>query len=191
MIHEQQAGALRILAGVEDNFSAGAVRAGAGISGGDLGGAAGELCASGDVEGVQALMICAGGILRHADDKDCAIRSGAAIDDRGGSDADLRRDLAAAVIVAGGFVGAEHGGLPKLRAGVGIEGVDAVVFGGDKHDILRLPGDGEVSQDRAAAHRPAPSTARTRSKPNLVEVTLAGVRAVSLGLRPVRPMSSW
>ena len=37
-----------------------------------------------------------------------AIRAGAAIDDRGGSDADLRRDLAAAVIVARGFVGAEH-----------------------------------------------------------------------------------
>ena len=60
-IEKKQAGALRILGGVEDDFAAGAVGAGAGISGGDLGGAAGEFSAGGDVERVKALMVVAAG----------------------------------------------------------------------------------------------------------------------------------
>jgi hypothetical protein len=51
-----------------------------------------------------------------------------AIDDRSGGDSYLRRYLAAAVIVAGRLIGAEHRDFPQLRADIRIEGIDAVVF---------------------------------------------------------------
>ena len=41
------------------------------------------------------------------------------------------------MIIAGRFAGGERGNLPKLRAGVGIEAVDAAVLGCDKENVVR------------------------------------------------------
>ena len=81
-------------------------------------------------------MIGAGRIFCHADDENSAVGPVIAIDDRSRSNSNLRRDLAAAVIVAGGFIGAEDRRLPELRAAVGVESVDAVVLRRDEDDIL-------------------------------------------------------
>jgi hypothetical protein len=66
------------------------------------------------------------------------------VDDGRRSDAYFGRDLAASVIAAGCLIRTENRGLPKLRARVGVEGIDAVVLGNDKNDILRLAPDREI-----------------------------------------------
>jgi hypothetical protein len=63
------------------------------------------------------------------------------IDDGSRGNADLRRDLSAPVIAAGGFTGTEERGLPKLRSRVGIKCVNAIVFGDGIDHIARLAAD--------------------------------------------------
>ncbi len=69
-----------------------------------------------------------------------------AVDHRGVGDADLRRDLAAAMIVAGGLIRSQSAYFPELRARVGVERIGASVFGNYDQHIMRLP------RHRKAAH---------------------------------------
>src|SRR5271170_995338 len=74
-------------------------------------------------------------------------RVGGGIDYRSGSDTDLGNEIAglAGVTVGDGggadssaVSGIQHGGLPKLLAGVGVgvEGIDEIALGGDKDDVV-------------------------------------------------------
>src|ERR1019366_5131088 len=80
-VDEEKAGTLFILGGVENHEATCAVVPGAGILGGDVDGAVKEFCASGGVEGVQALVIVAGAIFRHGDDVDDGVAGLGARDD--------------------------------------------------------------------------------------------------------------
>ena len=125
----QQRGALGKLSRIEDDLSALAAIAGSRISCRNLNRTT-EQFGSGCADlSVQALMIVAGRILAHGDQIHCAIaRDRALIDDRRCGDADLGRDLAAAVIVAGNFAEAQHRDMPELTAVAGGECVHAVIL---------------------------------------------------------------
>ncbi len=123
------------------------VVAGTGGGGGDFGGAVGELGAGGEVERMQALMVAPGGILAHADGEECAVGAAVAVDDWRRGDADFGRDLPAAVVVAGGFARGEDGDVPELRAGVGVEGIDGGVLGGDVEDVVECVADDDVRHE--------------------------------------------
>ena len=87
-------------------------------------------------------------------------RPGNGIDDGSAGDSDFRIDISVAAgnervgaggrdgYFAGGAAvgGVDEVGVPELDAGsaVGVEGVDAVVLGGDEDDVLLDRGDGEI-----------------------------------------------
>ena len=80
-------------------------------------------------------------VLAHGNDEDRAERP---VNDRRAGDANFGRDLAAAVIVARCFAGFEDRELPQHGAGVGVEGVDAVVLAYNVKDVVRNAIDGEL-----------------------------------------------
>jgi hypothetical protein len=134
---------------------------------------------------MEALMIGAGGVLAHGDGEECAVCAVPAVDDGRGGDADLGRDLGTAAIVAGGFAGAKDGDVPELGASVGVEGVDASVFGGDVEDVVKRI----ALARKSGCASTLPSTEKNAILPNCVVFTFAGVRVVSCELRPVRARS--
>ena len=115
VVDQEQAGAFDVLAGIEQDVAAGTVIAGAGILGGNFGGTFEEFGAGGGVEGVQALVIVAGGVFGHGDDVDDGVAGFGANDDGSRGDANLGRDRHAVVAVGGGFAGAEGGDVPDLE----------------------------------------------------------------------------
>src|SRR5215472_2858694 len=139
---DEQAGALLILAGVEDDVAAGAVVAGAGIFGNDFDRAVVEFAALGGVEGVQALMVVSGFVFRHGDDVDDWVRVLWAENDRSRSNADFRGDLVAAAVIGRGFAGFQSGDVPDIGAGVGIVSIDSTVLARNDEQIVHDAGDG-------------------------------------------------
>ncbi len=85
-------------------------------------------------------------ILAHANDEEGSVSSQLAIDDRRRGNSYLGSDLAAAAVVACGFSAGEDRGLPYLLAAIGVEGVDAVVFGGHIQDVAQLASGRHVGQ---------------------------------------------
>src|SRR5581483_3626826 len=110
--------------------------------------------ASPDVQGVQPLKEIgyAAGDLPGLGDQ--IHRSGSDIDDRCSGDADLRQDVGGADIIRArrgdASAGVDEASLPKRhgvapRIAVGVESIDAVVFGNDKdHVVNALVGYGDV-----------------------------------------------
>ncbi len=145
-VHEQEACAFGILARIEDHVAAGAVGARTRIGCFDLRRAARQLRAGGYVKSMQALVIGAGRIERHADYEDRAIGTGFSIDDRRGRNADLRRDLRAPVVAAGRLIGSEDGCLPDLRSRVSVKCVDAVVFRHRVDDVALLAARSQIRE---------------------------------------------
>ena len=141
--NHEQAGALFILGGVEDDEASGTVVAGARILAGDIDGAVVKFGAGGGVESVQALVI-GGPFLRHGDDVDDRIADLGTRDDGRGGDSDFGFDLRAVALVGRGLAGFERGDLPEIGAGVGVVGVDGIVFGGDDEKIMSDAGDVDV-----------------------------------------------
>ena len=92
-------------------------------------------------------MVVPRGILAHAYGEERAIHASLAIDDGGGGNSNLRRDLTASVIVACGFARAENRGRPELCAAVGIKGIDTVMLGGDVEDVVELGADDGVGEE--------------------------------------------
>src|SRR5271165_3976491 len=92
---------------------------------------------------MQALVIVTGAIFRHGYDVGDGVAGLGAENNWRCGDADLWNDLVAAAIVGCGLTGGERGDLPVLRAGVGVEGVDTVMFGGNDEDVVRSVGNGE------------------------------------------------
>ena len=101
--------------------------------------------AAADVDRIEVMLEVrpvAGHFLRLVLDED---RVGGRVDDRRGRDADLRRDVAAADGAVGdrrdgaAVLGRQQGVLPENGAGVGVDGVEAVVLGRDKNDVVRRP----------------------------------------------------
>ena len=60
------------------------------------------------------------------------------VNHRGVGDSDLRRDLVAAMIVAGRLTCSKRACLPDLRTCVGIEGIGACIFGDYDQHIVHL-----------------------------------------------------
>ena len=132
-VRQQQRRALRVLARIEAHGAA--LRR---VARGDRDRTAEQLRAGGDIECVQPLVIVRRAILGHRDDVERAVRAGIAVDDGRRRDADLRRDLAAAVHRFGrGFTALQQRNLPQRRAAVGVEGVHRIILGGHEHDIVR------------------------------------------------------
>ena len=144
-VGEEQSRAFRIIAGREDNIAAGRAVARAGIGCSNFGRRA-ERRAGGEIESMQALVIRAARVLRHGNDEDRSIRALLAIDHRRGCDADLRRDLRAGVVVAGGFAGGEDRSMPDLRAGVGVERINAVALCCDVENVAHRTASGEAPE---------------------------------------------
>jgi len=115
-------------------------------AGGNLGRTSQEFRARGYVEGVQTLMVIRGGVQRHGDQVNGAVRTGAAVDDRRGSYADLGHDLIAAERTAGVLAGFQQGYLPKRGAAIGVKGIDRIVLGGHEYHVVRDARDAELRQ---------------------------------------------
>ena len=160
------------------------------------GGASGLFVSSEDVERVKAVNVneaAAGKFLGLGGDVE---NSGARINCRRSGDADLGSDVGRSHIRAGHGSGS-HGGieeadLPEWRLArirIRIERVNAVVFGGDVNYIVRAGarnryvGNVERLRLNVAVHRAG------KSLPNLPNITVAGVSAVSWRFCPVRPES--
>src|SRR5579871_6623670 len=92
-VEEEERCSLGVLGRIEDYVAVLGVIACAGIGCGDFGWAAGDLRSSGDVECMQALVICAGCVLAHADGEERAVLSLFAVDYGRCGDSDLGRDL--------------------------------------------------------------------------------------------------
>ena len=83
------------------------------------------------------------------------------------------------MIVAGGFVGAEDRRSSRAGAGVGVEGVDAVVLGGDEDNVVgaRRRRRGEVERLRVDLA----VDGEEADLPNWLSSRWGGVRMVSWG----------
>ena len=92
---------------------------------------------------MKALVVFSGCVLGHGYEVDRAMRSARPVDHGSGGDADVRRHLAAAAIVAKRFPGEQGSGLPEHIARRGVEGIHAVIFGDDIQDVMR-----SLSRDR-------------------------------------------
>ncbi len=103
-VHQQQAYALCVLGRVEDLHSVGGTVTGPGEGGLNLRGAARQLRARSEVQRMQPLVIVAARILRHRDKKDGSVAAVRPVDYRSVGNSNLRRDLAAAMIVTGRLV---------------------------------------------------------------------------------------
>src|SRR5205085_10647129 len=152
--------------------------AGVGVDGvaqcgvGDLDRPAELLGASAQVEGVQPVVV-----VRHTGDDLLALggdveRIGCRVDDRSAGDADFGGDVGA-VGLAGrhrGLAGCEHRDLPQYVAGVAVDGVDAIVLGGDVRHVVHA---GERAHGNAGAgdvERLRVDLAVDRSGPVLAEL---------------------
>src|SRR5581483_7656741 len=132
----KQARSFLILGGIEDDIAARTVVATARIFGVDLYRAIQEFVARSRVDCVQTLVICSGTVLRHRDGIYNPIAAHRAGDDRGGSNPDLGADLIAATVVGRRFARFESPYMPNRSAGVSIEDVHAVMFGGHDEQIV-------------------------------------------------------
>ncbi len=130
-VREQQRSALFIALGVERRRRGSADRKGCA----DFNRAVQQLGAGCDIERVQPLMIVRAAVDRHGDDIHRSVSAGGAVDHRRRSNADFRRDLIAAAIVARHLARAEQRHLPEDRARIRIEGVNRVVLGGDENRV--------------------------------------------------------
>ena len=106
-VKQQQPHALGILTGIKNNHPQRTIGARSRKSSRDLCRAAREFGACGHIECVQTLVIGAGLILRHANQKHGPVRTGVAINYRRVGNPYLRRNLAAPVVVARGFIRAQ------------------------------------------------------------------------------------
>src|SRR5579863_518472 len=95
-----------ILLGVEYHVSAGAIVARAGISRLHKSWPTEEFRASGQIERVHAMKIISVGVLGHGHNIDGPMWSTRAVDDRRGGHTNLRSNLAAPAVIAGGLAGA-------------------------------------------------------------------------------------
>ena len=152
--------------------------------------------AGGDVHGVEALEVGGGApdhLLAHRDEID---RAGGRVDHRGVGDPDHRRDLVGAPVVGRDLPGGQDGRrgargsvVPEDRAGVGVEGVEAVVLGRDIQDVVdALAGDrhaGHVERlgvDLAVDAVDAEQAERARLDVRRRQDRLARVQAVARGV---------
>lgn len=106
--------------------------------GGDINRATEDFRASGEVKGVEAVVVVGTGVFGFGADIEGI---GRRIDDGSGSDTDFRNKVAGFASVGGGYGGFasfEHGSFPKQLAGrrIGVEGVDEIAFCSDKDDVM-------------------------------------------------------
>ena len=152
-VQKQQRRAVLVLFGIEGDDPAGAVVAVAGIGRLHRHRPAFHVRAGGDVQGVQPLEIRRA-VFGHGHRVQDSVCAGGAVDHRRRGNADLRRDLAAAAVIAGGFARAEQRHFPELRAGIGVEGVGRIVFGHDEDDVVHAAGDAELGEvQRLGVHQ--------------------------------------
>ena len=118
------------------------------ISRADLGGAAGNFGAGRKVERVQPLVVITLAVFAHANGEERAVRALVAVDHRSRGDANLRRDLAAVVVIAGRLAGAQNGGFPELGSVIGVERIHAVVLGGNVEHIALLASHRHVGHEK-------------------------------------------
>src|SRR5208282_4409301 len=105
------------------------------------------------VKRMQALVVIAAGVLGHRYQVHGAVGSTLAVNYWGVGDSDLRSDLAAAVIITGGFAGGQGGHLPALRTRISIKGVGATVLGHDEERVLGVELTGQtVNIQRLRVH---------------------------------------
>src|SRR5882762_11357752 len=96
---------------------------------------------------MKALIVFSGSVLGHGYEVDRAMRPARPVNHGSGGDADIRRHLAAAVIVAKRFPGEQGSGLPEHIARRGVEGVHAVIFSDNIQNVMRtLSGDRYVRE---------------------------------------------
>src|SRR4029077_1403809 len=95
-----------------------------------------HLCSSSDVKRVQPLEVASGSILRHRDNVDDSVRTPRAVNHRSCRYAYLRNHLAAITRIARGLIRTQEGDLPEGWSIVGIEGIDAVMFGRYIEDVV-------------------------------------------------------
>src|ERR1700694_1645400 len=85
---------------------------------------------------MDTLEVLTGPVFTHGDDIDSSVRTGAPVYDWSGGDPDLRRYLAATVVVRWYLGRQKHGDLPDPGAVIGVKGVHATVFGSNDHQIV-------------------------------------------------------
>jgi len=148
VVHEQQAGALDVLLGIENYHAALTVVAGAGILSLNIDRAIPLLRASRHVKRVEILVIGTQRVFRHADEENGSVRSEGAIDDGSGRDPNRRNDTHAAIHFIGGRLPSGHQrDVPVQRSVVCVEGIDAVVLRGNVKNVVdALVGDGYVGE---------------------------------------------
>jgi hypothetical protein len=144
VIQQEQSLPLGILPRIKDDVAIVAVVALARVLGLDRNRPTELFLPGGDIQSVNALEIFGGGVLARGYDIDGAVRTASAVDDRSGSDADLRTDLAATVVVRRRLARSQYRHLPQQSPGVCIEGLHAVILSHGINDIMRsLARDGD------------------------------------------------
>src|SRR5580658_8453715 len=113
MIQQQQPGPFFVLLRVKDDVPSLTVISRPRILGGDIDGPTELLCASGNVECMQALMVVRTGVLTHGDQIHRPMRSRRKINYGSRRDSDLRRNLSASAVVRSSLARLERGHLPK------------------------------------------------------------------------------
>jgi hypothetical protein len=143
VVNQDETGAFVVLRRIKEDEASGTIVSGAGILGVDENGAVVNFAAIGGVEGVQALVIVAGSVFRHGDNKDRRIPDLGPGDDGCCSDSDLRVDLRTSAIVGGGLASFEGADLPKDRTGVSVIGINGAVLGDNNQEIVVDSGNGD------------------------------------------------